>query len=182
MVLPEDIGVWKSVLLIQTYVNILYIGIAEGLNRQYSLYSGSGDTDKALDRAQVAFSYMLIVSLISALIVFVIGILFWVRGSDPKVILALVFFALHAIATPLWNYYDVLFRSGQRFSRLAWIQLWETIYILVSMVLVYLYNSQGMLVCFGTIIPFGVVIRLLLRPTPIQITADRILNDNNTDD
>ncbi len=59
MVLPEELGIWKSVVLIQAYISILQFGVIEGLNRQYALYRGAGKDDIARERAHLAFTFIL---------------------------------------------------------------------------------------------------------------------------
>jgi O-antigen/teichoic acid export membrane protein len=168
-VFPENFGIWKSVVLIQAYINVLQLGIVEGLNRQYALYRGAGKDKVALDIAQAAFTFILLISLLSGVIVLIILGVFWFRGSNPKTLIALLFFTLQAIATPLWNYYDILFRSGQKFRTLGWIQFGEALYLIFSLVFVFFGGWMGMFVRFATIFPVGLLLRYLFRPIPVKL-------------
>ncbi len=97
MVLPEELGIWKSVVLIQAYISILQFGVIEGLNRQYALYRGAGKDDIARERAHLAFTFILFVSLLSGLILLIIAGVSWSSGSNDKTLIALLLFTLQAL-------------------------------------------------------------------------------------
>ncbi len=169
MVLPEEIGVWKSVVLIQTYISILQFGVIDGFSRQYALYRGAGKDDIALERAHVVFTFILFVSLLSGLIVLIIAGVSWSSGGNNKTLIALLLFTLQAIAMPLWHYYDTLYRSGQKFSTLGWIQLGESVFLIGSLLLVYFWGGLGMFIRYATIFPAGLLLRYYFRPITIKI-------------
>lgn len=169
MVLPEELGIWKSVVLIQTYISILQFGVMDGLNRQYALYRGAGKDDIAKEKAHVAFTFILLVSLLSGLIVLIIAGVFWFRSSNSKTLIALLLFTLQAMATPLWHYYDTLYRSGHKFSTLGWIQFGESVFLVGSLLLIYFWGWLGMFIRYATVFPVGLLLRYYFRPIPIRI-------------
>lgn len=172
MVLPEDLGVWKSVVLIQTYISVLQFGVLDGLNRQYAFYHGAGKDDIAMERAHVVFTFILFVSLLSGLIVLIIAGVSWYSGSNNKILIALLLFTLQAIATPLWHYYDTLYRSGQMFSTLGWIQFGESVFLLASVLMVYFWGWLGMFIRYATIFPAGLLLRYYFHPIKIRVMTN----------
>lgn len=169
MVLPEELGIWKSVVLIQAYISILQFGVIEGLNRQYALYRGAGKDDVARERAHLAFTFILFVSLLSGLIVLIIAGVSWSSGSNDKTLIALLLFTLQALAVPLSNYYDTLYRSGQLFSTLGWIQFGESVFLIGSLLLVYFWGWLGMFIRYAIIFPTGLLLRYYFRPHTSRI-------------
>lgn len=168
MILPENIGIWKSIVLIQSYINILQLGVLEGLNRQYPLYKGAGKDQSAIERAHVAYTYMIYVSILSGIIVLILATIFLVRGSGTKTLVAILLFTLQAISTPLWKYDDILYRTERDFSSLGWIQFAESIYLIISLIFVYFGDWLGMMIRFSLIFPVGLLLREIYRPIPVD--------------
>jgi O-antigen/teichoic acid export membrane protein len=171
-VLPEDIGVWKSVALIQPYLGLLELGVLKGLTRQYALHQGAGEADLALQRAQVAGAHAVARSALNVLFVLVaLGVARW-RGSSTKTLVALALLTLPAFAGPLWSYYEVLYRSGRHFWVLGSIQVAETLYLVASVVLVHYADWVGLFVRSASVLPIGLVLRYASRPIRFRFRWD----------
>lgn len=178
LVLPEDIGVWKSVALLNTYMSLLELGVLKGLTRQYALHQGAGDQDLAVSRAHAAGTHAAVRSIANVLIVLVALVSARSRGSSPKTLVALALFTLPAAANPLWSYYEVLYRSGRDFWMLGWIQIAESGYLVLSLGLVLLGDWVGLFIRCAGMLPVGLALRHAWRPIPFRLSWDvRALRD-----
>src|SRR4051812_28883411 len=56
---PYYIGLWSSLLLVDTYSTFLRLGVINGMNREFPYWLGKGDTEKANRLIQTTFYYTL---------------------------------------------------------------------------------------------------------------------------
>lgn len=143
---PEEMGVWKSLLIIQSYVVVVQGGISHGLNRELPFRIGAGDTDSVRRLAATAQSY----SLAIVVLLFLGGLLSLAIFQDPMIRYALpaVFFA--ASTGTYVNYLSVTFRADQEFETLAKIQAAMAAVNIATLVVV---NALGY---------FGIPLRLIV--------------------
>ena len=169
MVMPEDLGTWQGVALILTYIGFLEFGVLKGLNRQYALYRGAGETQLALEHAWSGGTYTLIWTVVDGLIMLLLVGIAWARGSDYKTLWALLFLILPGLTRPFESYYEVIYRSGDDFWELGRIQIVEIAYIMGSILFVYWWGWIGLFIRFATLSPLGVGLRYLRRPISFQL-------------
>jgi len=51
---PTDMGAWQALVLVQTYLGVVRVGVVNGLNREYPFLKGAGDDASALEIAATA--------------------------------------------------------------------------------------------------------------------------------
>ena len=67
-IIPSEMGVYQSILLIGTYVSFLQLGVFNGLNRNIAFYKARNRNDIVQSQVNTAHSVAQIVSLIGLLI------------------------------------------------------------------------------------------------------------------
>jgi len=108
---PKELGIWRSVLILQSYVALLHVGVVHGLNRELPFLMGKGTKEyiRAASTAQ-AFSF----GVASFLALGALASLFLPLNIKVKYSLFAVF--MISSAGILINYLSVVFRAAQEFE------------------------------------------------------------------
>lgn len=112
---PEDLGLWKSLLILQSYASIFQGGIRSGLNRELPFRIGSGDYSQVrqLTSTTQAFSIATLIFLLLA------AVFCFVFFSSSKIRFAL-FAVLYVAALSIYsNFLLVTYRAKQQFALLT---------------------------------------------------------------
>lgn len=137
-VLPGELGVWQSLLILDSYVGFLQIGVVHGLNRELPFRVGAG-LSSGRDLAATAQT----VSVLAALALVVLGLCSFFVSSNPLIRFALPVVFLNSAAGIYNNYLSVTFRADQAFDKLASIYLLMAVVNIASLPLVYFLGYYG---------------------------------------
>jgi O-antigen/teichoic acid export membrane protein len=116
---PTQLGVYHSALVINGYLAITQLGVLNGMNREYPVLLGQGNSERASLVLSTAQSFALANGALQALVF--VGLAF---GAGDSGTWRAACFAL-ALCAPLRQYLSYLlglFRSNQDFRRLAHLQ------------------------------------------------------------
>lgn len=142
--LPSEIGLWNSIIVVQSYVFIAQLGVFNGLNREIPYYYGKGELQKVNDYASTALwlSRLLIISsFILNIVVFVY--MFLSNNYEDNVIISVLIIGFIASNQFYDNYLIVTFRSSSSFLKLAKIYLIQSFIIGASLSFVYFWGYKG---------------------------------------
>ncbi len=171
-VLPEYLGTWHSISILETYLLIFSLGIPSALAREYALHRGKSADDEALRTAWVGLSSSLIWATISLLVVAALLLYSWLTQADQKTIAALALFTLPVFLDPIVMCLNDLYRGGEEFMQLGKIQLCETIYLVISIAIVAAFGWVGLFVRYASIAAMSIVLRYIWRPVPWRLIWD----------
>ncbi len=155
---PEDIGVWNTLFVFQSYAFFLQLGILNGLNRDLPFYYGKGNPNKAKQLASSALWVVKFIVGITSAIVFISMIIIYYKTSYSFNIKSTILTV--GVLTVIFfyqNYLIVTFRTNKAFDKLAKIYLLNGVIIIVSLLLVWKY------------LYFGYLIRALLLSTSLTL-------------
>lgn len=141
---PDELGIWNSLLLFQTYAMFLQAGIINGLNRELPFYLGKKDHEYAKSLAGSALYFFLI----SILLCCIIGILLFFFFSKELLIFRLTLLGIVIITITKFyeNYLTSTFRSSHSFERLSKAYFFRGLYLIISVILVVLYDYKGYII------------------------------------
>lgn len=162
---PGELGIWKSLLIIQPYVNILQGGIIQGLNRELPYRVGEGKGDSVRGLAVTAQTYSLACSCLLAL---ACAASFFI-SSDPMIRFALPAVFLVPASGVYINYLSATYRADQEFETLAKIQAAVAGLNIATLVLVYTIGYFGIPVRVVVISLGNVFLLHLYRPMRVPL-------------
>lgn len=141
---PDDLGLWSTLLLFETYSLFLQTGIINGLNRELPFYLGMRNSAKAESLAATA----LYASRVSILLCLVVGLLVIILNIDSGEIYVITFVSVLAITSIKYyeNYLTSTFRSNDSFAQLSKVYYFRGGFLIVSTLLVILFGYTGYLV------------------------------------
>ena len=163
-IIPSEMGVYQSILLIGTYVSFLHLGVFNGLNRNIAFYKAQNRNDIVQSQVNTAHSVAQIVSLIGLLI----GIFyfFYVVFSERNnvYLLASLLLIFNLVITPFKTQMETTYRSGQDFKALGFIIYKENIVYLLSSLLPIFIGYIGKIISDTIRLIFGFWLRWNGRP------------------
>ncbi|GAB1444319.1 hypothetical protein MASR2M39_31710 [Ignavibacteriales bacterium] len=141
---PDDLGLWSTLLLFETYTLFLQAGIINGLNRELPYYLGMKNIVKAESLAATA----LYVFRASILLCLIAGLLIIVFNIGAGEIYILTFIGVLAITLMKFyeNYLTSTFRSNDSFAQLSKIYYFRGGFLIVSTLLVVFFGYTGYIV------------------------------------
>lgn len=136
-------GIWQTVMLVNTYGDIAKLGIFSGLNRELPFWLGKGDKDKAHQLAASAQAFSFIVSCLGLLVFMGIGLL----GGNFSQVWRLSFLAIGLLwfASVYNSYLQVTFRTGNEFKALGYANYFHSLISILTLALVAVWGYQGMI-------------------------------------
>lgn len=141
---PGQMGVWQTLLLAQSYLGILKLGVPNAMNRELPFLLGAGEESRAHRVAQLAHMHALTIAAL-ALLLFVVGIVsVWDQGWEWRI--AVPAMAAVSAANLYRSYIQGTYRSLQDFTRLGWIQIGEAGFTLLLPVFAFWGGFAGL--CF----------------------------------
>ncbi len=176
-VLPEQLGVFTTLMLFVTYANFLQLGAVSGLNLELPLEIGRGNMEKAKRIAGTIQSF----TLVSCIAVIVVGsFLFSIikvdfNTSEEYVRFLIPIVLVMASLTFYQNYLLATFRSNSSFLKLSVIQLAEAVFNLLSIVLVVYFAFEGLILKTLLVMLFYVIILHVARPIKVAFFWDKSL-------
>ncbi len=147
LLLPHEIGLWNSFIIIQPYIFILQLGVFNGLNREIPYQMGLGNYDKANQLASTALWICKCLSIITAILLTILFIVIYFYKNYPiENLICVLAVGILSINQFYDNYLTVTFRSNQSFRKLAQINFINSIILLISILLVYQYGFYGFII------------------------------------
>jgi len=168
-VLPEALGTWHSVVVILPYLSLLSLGLPQSGGRQFAFFSGAGEQTRALEVANVAFTYTLLWSIISILITVTVMFFAWNKNSNSQTMLAFVLFLIVAGSNPFSKFLHNLYRNGKEFGKLGVIQFVESAYNFISIAFIYFGGWTGLFIRYATIALLSATLRFFFCPVPLRL-------------
>ena len=157
---PKAIGLWQSLVLIETYSTILQGGVLNGLNRELPFSFGRGDKAAAEVLAGTAERCAVIgVSCCLLLVLGVPGL-----GKADNVSWGLLIVLVSSAAGIYRNYLGATYRAAGSFDTLARIQIAEALLAVLSLPLVLGFGYWGLAGRYAILRLAGVTLNYILRP------------------
>ena len=163
-VLPAELGIWHTVVVLKSYALILNLGTSNGLNRELPFLLGKSHRRFARATAQSA----LFVSLLAAVFSFAIFGSGAAIVEDVNVKLSLFVVAIVSALTFVNMYYGTTFRTNQAFYVFSKINVALIAIELLTLVLPAVYNFQGFLFRLVMIEVLKLGLFLKLQPFPVK--------------
>lgn len=161
---PADMGVIQTVLLVQTYLQFLQLGVFNGLNRNLAFYKAKKEYDTVQDMVDTTYSVSYIVSLIGGFISLIYLLYYFFTGrSAVYVFSALLLFVL-MVFKPLSTAIETTYRSGQEFKKLGIIRNIETTIHAVLSLLPIVLGYLGKIIADTVHSVVGYILRFRQRP------------------
>lgn len=157
---PESIGLFQSVLLIQTYSFLVQAGTLNGLNRELPFALGAGKHEETLKLAGTAQTIA-----IAGAGVLLLGIpvsLLFVK--DMTVLLCVIAVLVGSSSSMYRNYLAVTYRAERAFYVLANLTLVEAVLVVISLPAVYWFGLEGLAGRFAFLSCAGTALNYLFRP------------------
>jgi O-antigen/teichoic acid export membrane protein len=116
---PYFLGVWSALTILETYANILRLGVVNGMNRELPYYIGIGKVDEAMSLAKstLGFSLLNSVVLLSIVPIFLLRI-----ELNATYIASMVVVIARTTLTFYTTYLAGTFRTSDHFNKLSNIQ------------------------------------------------------------
>jgi O-antigen/teichoic acid export membrane protein len=157
---PETLGLWQSVMLIQSYSFIMQLGALNGLNRELPYTLGAGDDKTVKELAGTAQS----IAIMASFLLIAGGIGSWLVLREPMLRYgALVVFFCSAGAI-YRNYLTVTYRAEKAFGTLSYILLFESLMAVVTLPLVYYCGYGGLAGRYLFLVILGMSVNYVYRP------------------
>lgn len=167
LVVPETLGIFTGIGLIQQYLPLLQIGVLHGMSRELPFFVGTGNHHRVRELASVAQAWALLLGGASGLAL--LGVATWqlalgdwwrAAGWATNAILAFLLFY------KTW-YLQYTYRTSSDFARLALATVVENSVAFLLLGLVALLNFYGM--CFRVIVAGLVGTVLLHHWRPVRV-------------
>jgi len=173
-VIPEDIGLWNSISLLQSYTAILTLGMLSGLNRELPYYMGKGDQDYIVKLAQTTLYFVRILNVIvSIATVLTLVYIYYFVSRDVKLLFGLLSIGI-IIVTAFYNtYLSVTYRASSEFIKLSKMQLYISGFTLISVILPYYYSYYGLVIRTVLVSIFSVAVIYVVRPLKVKAAYDK---------
>jgi len=164
---PNEMGIWQTALLVQTYATFVSLGILNGLGRELPFLLGSGDEKRAYGVANSAMTFAIGCGV--ALTLAGLGIsLLW---PGWQLSLRLAIFS-NFLATGIAQYQGFLlglYRSSNSFRKLAAIYLIGSFLQVFTLPLVVNYGLEGLCIRLLIITITPVIIQHIWRPIKTKL-------------
>ncbi len=169
---PYYIGVWQTMMLIQTYSAFLRLGVINGMNRELPFCLGKGDTGQARKYAETAQYFSLAnIAIFTALAL--PALLFVKMRPDwyfPLISIVIV------ICLNFYNaYLTGTFRANADFEKLSHVQLIDSGLRIISLALVYFYGFNGYCLMQILLAAAITLITHLWRPIRVKPALDMLV-------
>jgi len=142
-ILPEDMGIWQTAMLVNIYAGFFNLGILSGLGREFPYLMGKNKRVKAIEYSATALVHMLFVSVILMLCFVCFTFWHWSHGVNWRMGGGAM--SLTAPLLVLCGYYKCLYRSGNEFSKLAWLFVGLSFLNLLTILFPWFFGFRGFL-------------------------------------
>lgn len=168
IITPNELGIWNSLMIIQTYALFFQAGVLNGLNRELPFYLGKKDINKANELAASALYFFIGGVLIFIGVCFVLGRYYF---KDSSVEWMYTYIGIIVITGSKFyeNYLTTTFRSNNSFEKLSYIYFVRGILQLISVGLIFYFYYEGyifrmVLLSFVTVIMLHMIRPIKVKP------------------
>ncbi len=167
LIQPEEMGIWNSIILFQTYSVFVQVGVINGFNREFPYEMGRGNSTDATKLAETAQCF----TLFSILLVMITGIIvFFILNSSSHLLnISLLVIVLLSGMRFYEQYLASTFRSNQSFKKLGKIYFARGLLGLLTLPLVIYYLYQGYLIRILLATGLTVFLMHMIRPVKVRI-------------
>ncbi len=116
---PKDMGVIQTVLLVETYLQFLQLGVFNGLNRNLAFYKAQNNHKLVQDMVNTTYTISQVVALIGAVVSLGLGLYFLVCHRPAIYIWSSLMLFFLLVFRPMKIALETTYRSGQEFKRLG---------------------------------------------------------------
>ncbi len=157
---PDELGLWQSFLLIQTYALFVQGGVITGLGRELPFLVGKGSHDEAREMAAAAQRMAFAAGglLLSGLL------LIPFLKLDARSLLALATVLITSALNLYQIYLGYTYRGNKYFDRLANIQFMDGSLMFLSLPLVLWLGYNGLVLRYLGLVLIGTLVRFWFRP------------------
>ena len=162
--LPEETGIWQTLVLAQSYFAFAQLGFFNGLNREYPFWVGRGDPQKARKMAATAQLQGLVCSALGALTFFGAILFFTDSPNWPEALVAM------GVVTGSGFYREYLaatYRTSKAFTALARVFWIQAALLVLTVPLVYWLRFDGL--CIRLALVAIVVVVLMHWNRPVRV-------------
>lgn len=162
---PEETGVWQTLVLAQSYMTFAQLGFFNGLNREFPFWVGRGDQAKAERLAATTLTHSIFCALFSFL---VFGGALVYLGDERTWSMGLIAMGVMASAGFYRDYLAATYRTSQAFQSLAKIYWIHALLLIATVPLVAMWGFTGLcmrLVVLGVLVPW-----LMHRSRPVHVS------------
>jgi len=163
---PDEMGVWRTLVVTATYLNFVTLGAPNGLARELPFLLGQGNKEKALQLAAVAQFYMIFIAIAGAVGFLILLILFPELSHEWS--LALIVMAIIWSFGSYRSYLGVTYRSEHEFRRLTYINISDLVLTFLSLLLVIFGGYIGMIFRLAFLIIASTMTMHAMRPLRIR--------------
>ncbi len=168
-VIPEDVGMWNSVSLIQSYAAILQLGALSGLNRELPFYIGKGDSQYIIKLAETANAFIQYLNyILFAICIAASAYVYFFVSSDVKLLFGILSIGLITVSAFYATYLNVTYRANHEFIKLSKIQLYISGFTIVTIFLPYFFNYYGLVLRTVLISIFTTIFVYAARPIRVK--------------
>ncbi len=146
-ILPEEVGVWQTMLLVESYMMFSRFGVFNAFNREFPYFLGKGDNQRALQFLSTAEFFAICLCIIYV-VCLPLSLLFYNPAETPLWSISVLALALVAPMNIYRNFMDLTYRTSKDFALLAKVQVRMTLLVIPTVLLVYLLGYQGYLLRF----------------------------------
>ena len=167
---PIEMGIWQVLVLVQSFIAVIRIGIPNGLNRELPFLLGQGDQEHAYRAVEVAQWYTLVCAGIGVFAF--VGAIPVLRPSGIEWQLGLVTSCLIVATNFYLTYVFGTFRSSSDFASLTRLQFLQSAIVLAAPVFAYFGGFVGYCIHTGLVAIVMTVCAYLLRPIKVKSRFD----------
>lgn len=166
---PYYVGIWQTMMLVQTYSAFLRLGVINGMNRELPFFMGKGNLQQAHKCAETAqyFSLANIIIFVALAIPAMFFVKLRIDWYFPVIsigaVICLNFYSAYLAGT---------FRANADFEILSYIQFSDSAFRIISLALVYFYGFKGYCLREVSIALLITVITHLFRPIKVKPVFD----------
>jgi len=161
---PEELGIWNTIIVVQSYAVVLNLGISNGLNRELPFALGKNYLNIARKLAETG----LFISIIAAFVSFFVlaGSIFFVANQSLHQ--SLIVIAVITGISCVNRYYATTFRTNQAFMIFSRINIILTLIEFISLILPAKLSYEGFLIRVILIAVIKLILYLIYQPFPVR--------------
>jgi len=165
---PALYGQYTGIGVYLGYVAIGQLGVVNGLGRELPYQLGKGSNRYADSLASSAFAFTIFVSAIAFILFFVVGVRHYILSEYRSALLFLSYGLLAFFRILNFHFLPVLYRTTKDFDRLSRINLIFSLFVLLTVLLVYIFGFKGLVIrgVFLALLQFT----LMFTAKPIKLT------------
>ncbi len=126
--LPDELGILQTLMLLPTYCMFLQFGVFNGLNRNIAFCLGRGDSTKVQVMVDSSWRTAKVVAL-AGMVISLAAVAYYSFSSYPKLYLwGMIFVLLTLVAEPFSQHLEVVYLSSRSFRPLGVRLLWQNLF------------------------------------------------------